>query len=302
MLKGLVSGRINLFTIAGLVLIGFMAGAEEDDHAFDSISNPAGITRSEVPSSDEIKNSTNENNEGFVTVENESAGNIAVERMYDSSLPYKLRRTEDGVLFSVSSEKFYPLDYISQFKDVYIEDILGSDRIKLLSLEIGYKRNITLGSVAILFGYSNGKATGSVGGINRQLELTRESLSLNYALDNLFNEPWIVPYVQGGIHSFDVIESSTPASGYVSKSASSGLSYNYRAGLLFQLNWIEKAMDPTTQGEGLRSSGLENTFIDLYFADHTSLGQHYDISTVGNEGKPNLSSGLEMGIGLKLEF
>lgn len=285
-----------------VLIFGLKAKAQDADLGFDDIKNTSESANSEIPSSDNINQQNVKNNDGYITVESESAGAIAVERMYDSSLPYKLRRTENGVLFSVNSEKFYPLDYISQFKDVYIEDILGTDRINLLSLEIGYKRNFSLGSAAILFGYSNGKKTGGVGGFERQLEVTRQSLSLNYAMDNFFNEPWVVPYVQGGIHSFDVIESSTPPSGYVSKSATTGLSYNYRFGLLFQLNWIEKAIDPTTQSEGLRSSGLENTFIDLYVIDHTSLAKHYDISTVGDEGKPNLTSGLEMGIGLKLEF
>lgn len=294
--------NLKIIFAISFLFFSFVAHAQNDELAFDDIKSASDAAAAEIPSSDEINNTGTKTNDGYITVENESPGAIAVERMYDASLPYKLRRTENGILFSINSEKFYPLDYVSQFKDGYIEDFLGKDRINLLSLEIGYKRNFSLGSAAILFGYANGKKMGSLAGIDRQLEVTRTSLSLNYAVDNIFNEPWIVPYAQGGIHSFDVLESSTPPSGYVSKKATTGLSLNYRFGMLFQLNWIEKAIDPTTQSEGLRSSGLENTFIDLYVMDHTSLGDHYDINTVGDAGKPNLTSGFELGIGLKLEF
>lgn len=242
--------------------------------------------------------------EGELTLaeKDHSGGEVIVEKSYDVTLPYKQRRTSNGVLFSIASEKFYPLDYVSQFRDVYIENIINKNRINLLNIEIGYKRNASVGSLSFLFGYANGKITGSVLNLDRSLDITRQALSLNFALDNIMPEPWIVPYVQGGADIFNVSETSFLLTGKVTKSDSSGLSYNYRAGLLFQLDWIEKSIDPSTQSEGLRSSGLENTFIDLYFSDHTSPDNHYNINSAPGEGKPNLTSGLEMGIGLKLEF
>ncbi len=302
MLKSLALGQIKFLLLSGLFLLSFAATAQNDELSFDEINKETSSTKNDIPSSDEIKNSTAGFSDGYITVENGSAGIIAVEKMYDASLPYKLRRTENGVLFSVGLEKFYPFDYISQFKDLAIEGILDKQRISLLNIEIGYKKNLALGSIAFLLGYSNGKIKAAVPNVNRQLEFTRQALSVNYAVDNFFKEPWIVPYIQGGIHSFDVIESKDPITGFVSKSASTGLNYNYRLGLLFQLNWIEKAIDPTTQAEGLRSSGLENAFIDVYAVDHTSLGEHYDVNTVGDQGKPNLTSNFDLGVGLKLEF
>lgn len=238
---------------------------------------------------------------GPVVLESESTENVSVEQTVDVSLPYKQRRTKHGVLFGVSSEKYYPYDYFSQYRDVPIEEIIGTSRIPLIGAELGYKRNIALGSVSILAGYAAGSFTGSVNALDRKLEVSRFSLAAGFALDNLMNEPYIVPYIQGGLHNITITESTSDLSKDAKRTASSGLSYNYRLGLLFQLDWIEKSMDPTTHREGLLASGLENSFIDVFAADHTSTSGHYDSSPTST-GNPDLSSNLELGVGLKFEF
>ena len=52
----------------------------------------------------------------------------------------------------------------------------------------------------------------------------------------------------------------------------------------------------------LRSSGLENTYIDVYFADYFPSSEAQDAETLGSEGNVNTASSSEIGIGLKLEF
>ena len=74
--------------------------------------------------------------------------------------------------------------------------------------------------------------------------------------------------------------------------------------LLFQLNWIESGIDSTTHSEGLRSSGLENTFLDVHLSWFDPTQDLYDprnaIAT--KDSDPNLNAEAQLGIGLRLEF
>jgi hypothetical protein len=79
--------------------------------------------------------------------------------------------------------------------------------------------------------------------------------------------------------------------------------FNYKVGLLFQLDWLENFMDDTARVERLRSSALENTFLDVYATEYLASSNALDASAqTGTEGDPNLHSSFELGIGLKLEF
>ena len=118
-------------------------------------------------------------------------GQVIVERPTVLTGSYKERRSTSGALFSLNYEKYYPLDYTSQFANAgYIEDIIGLDTLTMLGAEIGYKRNIQLGSISVLAGYakashSSGDVTAATGK-GRSLEVNRISLSANFALDNFF--------------------------------------------------------------------------------------------------------------------
>lgn len=223
-----------------------------------------------------------------------AAGTVAVETNENYTLPYKERRGKHGLLFAIEMEKFYPFDYQSIKHDgSFVEDVIGTSRINLVGFEIGYKYNVSIGSVAALFTYAKGTGEGA-----RILDIVKQGVSANVTLDALFNEPWVAPYVQVGMHQFSVAETSTT----FSLTESDSFALNYRYGLLFQLNWIENSIDKSSQADALRSSGLENTFIDIYFAEHLASSGAQDPSVSGGSGQPNMASSGEMGIGLKLEF
>ncbi len=227
-------------------------------------------------------------------------GEVVVERPIDLIASYKQRRTKHGGILSVNYENFYPLDYTSMFANSgYIENIVGAEPLKLVSIEAGYKRNIPLGSIAILAGYARGGSAASGDPSNsRSIEVNRTTVSANFAFDNYTEEPWVVPYLQGGIYNMAVTENF----GDTVNNDNSGYGFSYRAGVLFQLNWIENAIDPSTQTEGLRSSGLENTFLDVYFNSQMASSGASAPDEANNEAQPNMSTGFDMGIGLKLEF
>lgn len=226
-----------------------------------------------------------------------ASGTVTLEKTEDYTQSYKLRRGKNGALFSVTTEKFYPSEYYSLFQDAGIGDIVGEDRADLIGVELGYKRNIDLGSIAILANYAQGGIDGSFSGASRNLSFVKQGVSVNFALDNLMQEPYVVPYVQAGIHQFLVTESGSAGD----ESASTGISLNYKFGLLFQLDWIENSIDKTAKVDRLRSSGLENTYIDVYMVQYMASSNAADPANP-SEGDPNLASSGEIGVGLKLEF
>ena len=226
------------------------------------------------------------------------SGVVVIERSEEFGLSYKKRRTKHGALFTINSEKFYPVDYISLFQDAYVEEMISDNSIDLIGIELGYKHNLGIISLSILGVYSQGSISGAAGTDKRTISLSKQGLSGNIALDGVLEEPWIVPYGQIGIHQFNVSESNS----LESLSATTGIAFNYRYGLLFQIDWIENLIDKTAKIERLKSSGLENTYIDLYFSDHLASSGAADPSDLLNEGDPNMLSSGEMGIGLKLEF
>ena len=226
----------------------------------------------------------------------DAGGNVKLETQEDYTKSYKQRRSTHGMLLGFSKEDFYPIDYQSLFGDAFVEDIVGSDSINLINFDIGYKYNVSVGSASFLFSYATGARSDGISG--RRLSLTKQGLSANVALDGILEEPWAVPYLQVGVHQFNISESTDTAS----ESATTSMSFNYRYGLLFQLDWLEHFMDPNARGDRLRSSGLENTYIDVYYTDYMPSGDAQDAKVLGAEGDPNLLSSGEMGIGLKLEF
>ncbi len=234
--------------------------------------------------------------------ETPESGQVIVERPIDLSGPYKERRRVHGGLFSINYEKYYPVDYGSQFtNNGYVEDIIGSSPIDMVGVEAGYKHNFQFGSIAVLGGFSQGSSavSGDIAASQGRLLVDRTVFSVSYAMDAIFEEPWVVPYAQGGIYNMTIREQK----GELYESKSSGYALNYRLGLLFQLNWIEKSIDPSTQIDGLRSTGLQNTFIDVFYISHLASQDAADPSVVATtDSSINTRSDGQMGIGLKIEF
>lgn len=227
---------------------------------------------------------------------------IIVESRQDLTEPYKLRRKDFGALFSLNYERYYPADHVSVIQNKSYEEISGGEPIPLFGAELGVKYNFALGSLSALLGYSSGsfsKEENNLDGVT--VSITKADL--NFALDNLTSEPWVVPYVQGGIHQLDWEENSFTGSTNVFETLVTKPSFHYKVGVLFQLNWIENWIDPSTTAEGLRSSGLENTYLDIFYTGYSSYAEPDPIvgALGSDDGEANLSSS-ELGMGLKLEF
>ena len=223
---------------------------------------------------------------------------VEVESRTDMTLPYKQRRSKWGFLFFAGMEKFYPAYYKSLILNQDFKDFSGSEMITLGSVELGAKYNTRIGSFSLMGGYSAGSISNPDLGLT-DLNVAIYKTSINYAMDNLFQEPYVVPYVQTGVHLIKYLETSVAGSVESEESNLTDPIYHFRTGLLFQLNWLEKKIDPNTHYDGLMSSGLENTFIDVFYSYYASPLTVSE--AVGQDGDPDFESS-EYGVGLKLEF
>lgn len=225
-------------------------------------------------------------------------GEIIVERMKDNTAPYKERRSQFGIIFAINYERFNPLKYTSLVSNASYEEMYGSDNaIPIYGAELGVKYNFQLGSITALVGYGQGHIYDDL--VNNEITASITKADLNLALDNLLSEPYIVPFVQVGVHSVDWSETGVLANVNQAEEFTTEYNFHYKAGLSFQLNWIEKSIDPNSQEDALRSSGLENTFLDVFY---TSYSKPTEVAQVaGVNGEADVSSD-EIGVGLKLEF
>ena len=226
-----------------------------------------------------------------------NSGSVLIETQDDYSLSYKKRRGTHGALFSVFSEVFDPYLYQSGYSDGYIGDFFGGVEFRLNGLELGYKYNVSMFSIAGLFSYSTGSGAKS----DRSLQFTKQSFAVNAALDAIFEEPILVPYGQFNINTFDIQEEKAGSEDFAE---STSPQFSYRYGVLLQLDFLESMMDDGAKAERLFSSGLENTFIDIYYSEYiaSSSAQPFEEGVTGQEGEANLESSGQMGIGLKMEF
>ncbi len=226
---------------------------------------------------------------------------VEVESRIDYTLPYKQRRTKWGMLLFLGAEMFYPSEYSSVImtgENGKFRQFSNSKMMTLGSVELGAKYNTLLGSFGLLGGFAGGQIS------NPDLGLTSFNISIykvgfNFAMDNVFIEPYVVPYVQGGVHVIDYKETSVVANIESEEGQTTDPIYHFRAGLLFQLNWLEKKIDPNTHYNGLVSSGLENTFIDVFYSYYA---QPLTVAEAAEQdGDPDFESS-EYGVGLKMEF
>jgi hypothetical protein len=226
-------------------------------------------------------------------------GEVVVEKSSDLVGTYKDRRNRYGLLFSINYEKFSPDNYLSLIQDKYFDEVSDGSAIPVVGGELGVKFNFSIGSLSGLVGYAGGSFKSESHKIEN-INVKISKASLNLALDGLTSEPWVVPYGQIGVAQLGWSEESYDvANALKQESFITDWNLTYKLGLLFQLNWIESAIDPNTHRNGLMSSGLQNTFLDVFYS---SYAEPTKIARAANEsGEADLSS-ENFGVGLKLEF
>jgi hypothetical protein len=224
---------------------------------------------------------------------------VEVRTGHDVFAPYKQRQNDWGMLISLGAEQVVFKNLLTQVgisngDNFTFEEMFGKNGVSMLDVELGPKFNTALGSFALVGGYgyfdqkdgrvSNFSTNASVS----HIEFKRYSLTVNYYLDMVFNEPYFVPYVAGGMWTADYRETSTAYPGAVgAHSPKPGVMYKF--GALIGLDWIEGDAAARTR----KNNGLKESFLNV-FAVTTEMSEA--------NADPDLSQDMSLGASLVLEF
>ena len=238
----------------------------------------------------------------------------------DVFLPYKQRQKRWGFLFSVGGEQVaFPglqtqVGVNTNGDDYTFDEMFGKHGIQAFSAELGPKFNTRFGSFALLGGITTldkkdpriGRHSADfyagVGDRSNQsstVGYTRYQVMMNYYLDMLFKEPYIVPYVGGGFWQADYRETSTAYKGEVATyTTDPGIMWKF--GALINIDWLEA--DNARMAR--KRTGMQGTFINIY-AVSTQMTENTK-DTVDSDGnilsRPDVSEDMDIGAGLVIEF
>lgn len=205
-------------------------------------------------------------------------------------LPYKVRRPKRGQQLSLTYSQYNPLNYQSDTTIAFqgnFAGLYGAAETPLIEATYDYRFNVILGSLAAEIGYgyySNTANPNTVVGTAR-LNVQPIRLAVRYTADNLFYEPYVAPYISGGVYSMLYSENY----GNVTFSGNTQPAPFYSAGVLFQLNWL----DPISAVTSYTESGLENTYVFAEIRQFMKSSASKD---------PDFSNGPTLGFGISFEF
>lgn len=210
---------------------------------------------------------------------------VEVELPQNILAPYKERRADHGSYITIGYEELNLGNYISTIDSATYGDMFGNEALPLLRLQIDYKYNFELGSLALGAEFGTGSISDDRMGEDRTLSVHKYGIVVKYSADMLFDEPYVVPY--GAVHFWKMdISESSPADSFA---GSTDIGMNYTLGVLLQLNWI----DPDSSRNATNNWGLENTFLDLYATQYAKSSSIDD---------PDTETDALLGGGLIMEF
>lgn len=200
------------------------------------------------------------------------------------------RKSDISFSAGLNVDMIIPDKFRSRLDSGTYDQVFDSDPLPLIQVEMGPKLNTRLGGFSLngLFGY--GEVSGrDLSGLNRKLIMQKMGASLSYTLDTLFDEPYLAPYASVSLSTLKWEESRSNSGKTETNSGETDVALGISAGLLIQLNWI----DPQAAIVAQNTSGLENTYLDLYLSQH---------NTSNSVSDANFETDVNFGAGLKLEF
>ncbi len=209
-------------------------------------------------------------------------------------IPYRDRRPRWGSTASIGFSNYEPTHYDPNFTSATYGQTYSQPTVPLLELQVTVKRNLSFGSVGgeIAIGqYQNGHSDPNV--THSTLSLTPWRIGAVYAFDNYSGEPYVVPYVSGGLYSMiykEVLNDSANggATGN-SLNGSSQVAPYFNFGGMFTLDWIDRR---AARG-AYKDSGIESSYLFLE-------GRTYVKSS--NARDHDFSNPLSLGGGVRVEF
>ena len=210
---------------------------------------------------------------------------VEVEVPQNTLADYRDRRLSHGMYVGLTYEQFAPKKFVSAIDAKTYSEMYGDEPIPLVGLNIDYKYNIGIGSLALGAGAAMGSISDSRSSEDRSLDVTKYAVNVKYTADVLMSEPYVAPYIGFSAYKMSVTDHS-PAT---SKSETTSIGYAYTVGVLLQLDWI----DYEVAKQATFNIGLENTFIDIYMTQYAKAG---------SDSEPNMETDMTFGGGIRVEF
>jgi hypothetical protein len=202
---------------------------------------------------------------------------------YSSGTPYSERRSLFSGFFGVMAGLYTPTNYKPDFAtNKTYANYYGDGQSPNAEAVFGAKINFFLGSLGPYFTIGTFSAQNT--DVSAKLSVTPITAGLIYQLDNIFNEPYVVPYFVGGGYK----NYYTETVGKLSVTGSTPIAAFYAVGLMFQLDWL----DTQTHANGYDDFGIENTFL---FIEGRSFLPSTDLLA-------DFSTPLQLNAGLRVEF
>lgn len=198
--------------------------------------------------------------------------------------PYNLRRGKWGRYVGLSAGNFAPLNHEPEFFSADFADVYPTEAYAYYELNLATKRNFSMGSISLDFGAGVLSLTSNSDFDGSSLQIIPIRLGLSLNLDNLFSEPYFVPFFGGGVYT-DVYTEKLDGT---EKGGNTQAALYMGGGLLIQINWI----DPISSRDAYLDSGIENTFLVFEVRNYLASG---------GSGDPDYSSQF-YNLGFKVEL
>ncbi len=202
---------------------------------------------------------------------------------------YSERKGSVSGFFGVLGGTYAPANYVPDFVTRHtFADYYEKGKTPNFEVVFGFKLNLFVGSIGPHFtgGYFSAKNETD----KSKMTVYPVTAGIIYELNNLFKEPYLVPYLIGGTYTAVYSEATEGIGGGGGQAVSgnSAAAGFYAIGAMIQLDWI----DPETHISGYEEFGIENTF--LFIEGRSFL--------VGANSGPNFSTPLQINGGVKIEF
>lgn len=218
-------------------------------------------------------------------VEEEYINYKTAEAPLDRLASYKERRMSTGGYFSIAYSQFRPLDYNPSFAIQDFDTLYGGDGTQMIELSFLYKINFALGSIGVGLGVGYQKLESDTFFADSYLSIAPMRLEGIFSFDNLFDNPWIVPYGVAGVYTVYYREEQA-ASAF---SGTTDAAPYFGGGAAFRIDGFM----PEESFNAYRENFQENSFVYLEVRKWIESA---------NISDPNFATDFQFGGGVRFEF
>lgn len=218
-------------------------------------------------------------------VEEEYINYRTAEAPLDRLASYRERRMRTGGYLSVAYSQFRPMDYNPSFAAQDFDTLYGGDSTQMIEFSMTYKINFVLGSLGLGVGVGYQKLESDLTYADSYLSVVPTRLEGIFSFDNLFDNPWIVPYGVAGVYSVYYREEQAAS---VFTGTTQAAPY-FGGGVSFRID----AFVPEDSFNAYRENFQENSFVFL------EVRKWIESSNISD---PSFATNFQFGAGMRYEF